>query len=348
MNETALINARPIIKVDGEEDSDMAQALTSCVINLPLSGFAHAELTLSNWVATVESGDPGFGFQEVGFGKVVEIFMGEERSTPEFSGEITALEERYGSGTPQLILLLQDKLHLLSRTRNNRVFEEQSPDDIINSIASESGLTTDVNVSSVTATFHQINESDLAFLTRLAGYFDIALRIEGTTLRVKPEEPDVEPLQISAMDSALKVRLIADLNHQPRSITVNGFNADNNETVTEQADSLVSSTQGLTAKDILDELSWAGDEIVPQPFPRSQGEAEGFARAHFVHMAKRFISGDIRCIGEPAMKSGREIDLSGVSPRFNGIYQVVHCVHRFDTATGHETHLKINRPDGQA
>ena len=77
MNETALINARPLIKVDGEEDSDMGQALTSCVINLPLSGFAHAELTLSNWVATEESGDPGFGFQEVGFGKVVEIFMGE-------------------------------------------------------------------------------------------------------------------------------------------------------------------------------------------------------------------------------------------------------------------------------
>lgn len=348
MNETALINVRPVIRVEGEENSDLGQALTSCVINLPLNGFAHAELTLTNWVATGETGAPCYGFQEVGFGKVVEVLMGEDGSTPVFSGEITALEERYGGGVPQLVLLLQDKLHLMARSRNSRVFEEQSPDDIVTSIADESGLTADVNVSSVTATFHQVNESDLAFLTRITANFGIALRIEGTALRARPEEPDAEPLEISALDSALKVRLIADLNHQPTSITVNGFNADNNETVSELSDTLASPPQGLTAVDVLDELSWEGDEIVSQPFPRSQGEAEGFAKAHFTRMAKRFISGDIRCIGEPTMKSGREMILEGVSPRFAGTYQVINCVHRFDAATGHETHLKINRPDGQA
>ncbi len=347
MSEEAFVSGRPIIRVDGEEDSDMTQALTAFVVNSPLNGMAHAELTLSNWVQTGESGDPGYGFQDTGFGKVVEIMLGEEQPVTIFSGAITALEERYGEGAPQLIVLLQDALHLLARKRNNRVFEEQSPDDIVHAIAAEFGLSADVNVSTVIATHHQVNESDLAFLLRILGGYDMALRIDDGTLRARPEQADPEPLELSAQDSALQVRLIADVNHQAKTIQVKGFNPDNNESVSEQADGLEQPPAGITAADVLDELSWPGEDIVPQPFPRSQGEAEAFAKAHFHRQAKRFISGDIRCIGEPAMKSGREISLQGVSPRFRGTYQVVHCVHRFDTATGYETHLKINRPDGQ-
>lgn len=347
MTEAAFINVRPIIKVDGEENSDLGESLSSCIINLPLNGFAHAELTATNWVTDGESGEQGYGFQDIGFGKEVEVLMGDSGSIPVFKGEITALEERYGEGAPQLILLVQDKLHRLARKRQSRVFEEQSPNDIVTSIAGEAGLTVDVNVSSIAATFHQINESDLAFLTRIAGNFGIAVRIDGTTLRVRPEEPDPEPLEMSATDNAMKVRLMADLNHQPTAITVKGFNADNNQEVSESADSLESPPQGITAAEVLDELSWDGDEIVPQPFARSQGEAEGFAKAHFTRMARRFIHGDVRCIGEPTMKSGREILFQDISPRLAGTYQVVHCVHRFNTASGYETYLKVNRADGE-
>lgn len=347
MSEEAFVNVRPIIRVDGEENSDMTQALTAFVVNRPLHGMAHAELTLSNWVPTGESGDLGYGFQDIGFGKVVEIMLGEDEPVSIFRGDITALEERYGEGAPQLILLLQDALHLLARKRNNRVFEEQSADDIVTAIAGEFGLSADVNVSTVVATHHQVNESDLAFLMRILGSYGIALRIDEGTLLARPEQPDPEPVELSAQDSALQVRLIADVNHQAKNIMVKGFNPDNNEAVSEQADALEQPPAGITAAEVLDELSWPGEDIVPQPFPRSQGEAEAYARAHFQRLARRFINGDIRCIGEPTLKSGREINLEGVSPRLQGTYQVVHCVHRFDTSSGYETHLKINRPDGQ-
>ena len=346
MTDVAFINVKPTIKVGGVENDDLNQALTSFVINVPLSGFAHAELTITNWITTEESEDPDFGFQELSFGSSISIEMlAGENDVVLFKGEITALEECYGNGAPQLIVLLQDKLHHLARKRNNRVFEEQSPDDIVSSIANEVGLTPDVNVSTLVATFHQINESDLAFLTRIAGHFGMAIRIEDENLRARPEEPDTEPIVLSAHDNALNVRLITDLNHQPKSIKVNGFNTDTDEAVEEQADSLNVPAQGSTALDAIEALGWKDDEIVPQPFPRSQGEAEGFAKAHFNRMAKRFIKGEIRCIGEPTMKSGREITLEGVSPRLEGTYQVIHCVHRFDVNNGFETHLKVNRAE---
>lgn len=347
MTSESFLDVRPLIKIDGEENIDLQQALSAFVINLPLSGMAHGEITATNWIASGEAAALGFGFQEVGLGKSIEILMGENKDIPIFSGEITAVEERYGESAPNIIFLLQDRLHILARQRENRVFEDQSADDIVNTIAGELGMSADVSVSTASASYHQLNESNLAFLSRILNSHGVALRVEGANLRARAEEPDSEPVELSAQDSALKVRLVADLNHQPQKITVKGFNADTNELVSQESDSLETPPEGITAKDIAGDLSWPGENIVAQPFPRSQTEAESFAKAHFSRMARRFVHGDIRCIGEPELSSGREINLSGVSARFEGKYQVVHCTHCFSSSDGFETHLKVNRADGQ-
>lgn len=347
MTEEAFVRAKPLLKIDGEENRDLNEALSSMVINLPLSGMAHGELTFSNWIRSGEDAALGFGFQDIGLGKRVEILMGENQDLTIFDGEITAIEERYGGAAPQIILLLQDAMHILARQRHNRVFEEISPDDIVRSISDELGLSPDVNVSTDTTTYHQMNESNLAFLMRLLNGHAISLRIVDGSLRAKPEEDDAEPVELSPRDSALNIRLIADLNHQPTRITSQGFNAATNEPVQHEIEALDNPGDGITAKELCDELSWAGENIVPQPFPRSQSEAENFARAHFERSARRFISGDIRCIGEPALTSGREITLNDVSERLLGNYLVVHCTHSFDTSSGFETHLKVSRATGQ-
>ncbi len=344
----AFASVRPQIKIAGTENSDLGEALTALMVSLPLSGMAHAELTVSNWIATGESAELDYGFQAIGLGEIVEILVSQQNLPVRlFKGEVTALEERYGEGAPQLIILLEDKLHRLARTRNNRVFEEQSLDDVVNTLASGAGLTADVNLSTSVATYHQLNESDLAFLVRLSGSLDIAARLQDDQLRVRPEQADSHPLELSAQDSALKVRLVADLNQQPTGVKVQGYNLDTDADITETGTNLRQPVNGTTAATTLANLGWDGEEIVPQPFPRAQGEAEALAKAHFNRAAKRFISGDIRAIGEAALFSGREILLSGVSPRFAGRYQIVNCVHHFNSVNGFETHLKVNKADWQ-
>jgi phage protein D len=347
MTEEAFVRAKPLLKIDGEENHDLNEALSSMVINLPLSGMAHGELTFSNWIRSGENAALGFGFQDIGLGKRIEILMGENRDLTIFDGEITAIEERYGAAAPQIIFLVQDAMHILARQRHNRVFEEMSPDDIVRSISDELGLSPDVNVSTDTSTYHQMNESNLAFLMRLLNGHAISLRIVDGSLRAKPEDADAEPVELSPRDSARNIRLIADLNHQPTRITSQGFNAATNEPVQHEIEALDNPGDGITAKELCDELSWPGENIVPQPFPRTQSEAASLARAHFTRTARRFISGDIRCIGEPVLTSGREITLNDVSERLLGNYLVVHCTHSFDTANGFETHLKVSRATGQ-
>jgi len=348
MPEEAFISAKPLLKIDGEENRDLNEALASMVINLPISGMAHGELTFSNWIRSGDEAALGFGFQDIGFGKEIEILMGENQDMPIFKGNITAVEERYGDSAPQIIFLVQDAMHILTRQRHSRVFEDMSPDDIVSEIANELGLSPDVNISSSAATWHQMNESNMAFLLRLLNGFGVSLRIVDGILWAKPEEEDAEPVELSPRDSALKIRLIADLNHQPTQIKSQGFNAATNEVVQHENTQLDNPGNGVTGKQLCEDLSWPGENIVPQPFPRTQSEAESFAKAHFARQAKRFISGDISCIGEPALKSGREITLADVSERLLGKYQIVHCTHAFDTDRGFETHLKVSRAVGQS
>lgn len=347
MTDEALVSTRPKIRVAGTENNDLGEALTGMVINLPLSGIAHVELTVTNWIAQGDNAEMDYGFTDIPLGESIEIFVGDDDPKTLFKGEVTALEERYGEGAPQLVLLAQDKLHRLARKRQSRVYEEQSLNDVVSSIASGAGLTADANLSTTVATYHQLNESDLAFLLRVSGSLDIAVRLQNNQLRIKPEERDPTPIELSAQDSALKVRLIADLNHQPVRVKVKGYNLDSDEDVSQQSDRLRGRADATTAANTLTELGWDGEEIVPQPFPRSSGEATDLANAHFNRAAKRFVTGDVRAQGEAALFSGREIELTGVSPRFAGRYQVVNCIHRFDVGYGFETHLKVNRPDWQ-
>lgn len=344
---SAFVSTRPGIKIDGELRDDLQEALLAMVVNLPLHGSAHAELQFSNWGRREGEREPSYILSEIMLGAAVEVLI-EDGSSPGqsqslFKGEITAIEEKYGEGAPLIVLLLQDKLHHLARNRHNRSFEDQSPDDLVQSIASAAGLQADAAISSLTTTWHQLNESDLAFLVRVGNRFDIGIRLEDNRLRARAEEADPDPITLNIQDSALKVRLITDLNHQPIVSQVDGYNLANADTASFRSESMTPVPAGTTAAATLNDLGWQGEEIVPQPFPGSNAEAEAYAKAAFRRQAKRFIQGEIICQGEASLKPGREIELSDVSPRLRGTYQVVHCVHRFDNNVGFETHLKVNK-----
>jgi len=344
----AFYSSAPAIMVDGEARDDLSDAIGTMVVNLGLRGCAHAELQVNNWGLPAGGQEPDFLFNDIAPGAAIEIHIGQPEPELIFSGEITAVEEEYGQGAPQLTLLLQDKLHHMARKRRNRAYEEQSPDDIIQSLASDLGLQTDIQVSSITDTWHQINESDLAFIQRLCQRFDIFPRLTGedfSTLRARPEATDSEPVSLNAQDNILHVRLIADLNHQPTHTVSQGYNLSSGEAVDYSSDSMTPAPESSSAASTLNDLSWDGEETIPQPFARSQAEAEAYAKAHFRRLAKRFIQGEIACQGMPRLTSGREVELSGVSPRLQGLYQVVHCTHRFDRRSGFETHLKVNKSD---
>lgn len=340
----SLVNVRPRVTIDGQERANMGEAALAMQVHLPRIGMANAELRLLNWAPT-SSGQPDFLSQEIRLGSRIELLLGESADSAIFKGEITAIEERYGDGAPQMVILAEDALHRLARQRHNRVFEAMSLDDVIQQIAGEANLQSDVNVSSSTATWLQVNESNLAFLMRQLTPYDVGLRIENNQLRVRDDEPDPQPVALDPGDNALNIRLIADLNQLPREVKVKGYNLESDSEADATSSSITPAPGGQTGTSLLADLGWEGESTLPHPFARAQQEAETLATRQFRQRANRFIHGEIICRGTIDLRSGREVELNNVSPRLAGRYRVMECWHQFDLANGLRTRIKVQRPD---
>lgn len=341
----AFANARPRLKINGEFSSAMEAATLAIDCHQPQSGMAHSEFRFTNW-GTVDGGtEPDFILQGIKLGDQIELFFGNSPDSVIFQGEVTAIEERYGEGAPQLILLAEDKLHRLARQRYSRSFENMSLDDVVRQVSSDTGLNCDVSIATFQSTWHQLNESNLAFLMRLAAHHDVNIRLENGMLRAKDEAPDQNPLELNAQNQVDKVRLTVDLNHQVQEVLVKGYNPNSAEAVSGRASSLQPAPSGQSAASALSRQGWQEQVVAPHPFARSQAEADALAKKRYRNRAKRFVYGELVCRGQPSLNVSREIKLSGVSSRFAGLYKIVDCNHRFDQSNGYQTRLKLQKPD---
>ena len=337
---------RPTLEIEGQLRDEMNEGLLEVQITTALSGMAQLQLRLVNW--QTNSGDPfaDFAFMDLALGQHISVLLQQSANTALFNGEITALEERYGNGAPQLVVLAEDKLHLLAKARNNRVFEEMSINQVIEEVSGDHSLSVDCAVSTQVQTWHQINETDLAFIARLISPFDLAMRIVGDQLQVKPEQIDSDAIVIDPQSNADSVRIVADLNRQVPSVAVTGVNLETDSELSAHADSPYPSAEmgeGSSARDELSQLSWANQQIATEHIPRNQSEADSWAQGAMNKRAKRFLYGDISCRGDSRLACGREIKLQGVSQRLAGRYQVVYCQHLYNAQIGFKTDIKVER-----
>jgi phage protein D len=66
-------------------------------------------------------------------------------------------------------------------------------------------------------------------------------------------------------------------------------------------------------------------------------EARALADAVFDERQRRFVTASGTAEGNPAIRAGTHLRLTGLSPRFSNTYYVTHCCHRFDLERGYET-----------
>ena len=338
------ISSRPAIKLNGSANGDMANALLDIAVRAPEMGMASAELRLVNW-GDSSSGPVGFLFNQVALGDKIEIAFGLAQQKAVFKGEITGIEERYGDGVPQIVLLAEDALHRLARHRVSRTFEQQSPNTIVATLAGDAGLTADAKLSDTPGDYNQLNESDLHFLRRLAARYAAWPRVVDTTLTCRRRERLPAPVTLDAGDTLKRLRVAADLARQPKQATVSGQDLTAGQPITATGTTLLAPASGPTAAAAIGRLGWDGDETFSFPAPATQAEATDYANAALDAQGRRFLHGDLVCIGNPDVMVGAAVSLTGVSPRLSGTYAVVACAHVFDESAGYQTYARIERAD---
>ena len=348
LSQSAIFSARPAIRIGGQADERVDALLTGMRMEESEGGMSTLELHLSNWVAT------GGGAAEFAFDAQSALRMGAEllvgtgdAAAPDeiFRGRVSAIEMvcNYGQ-LPELVVLAEDLLGSARRARRSRVFTDMSPADVINSVADTLGLSPTVSgLSAPIGVWAQLNETDLAFLRRLAARFDADLQVTGSALTVAPRA-DVErgSIELTLNSQLARVRVTADLAEQVTTTTTAGWNVADSSKVSGSARAVTNGGpgSGRSGPDFARDLFGERSEHIGAIVVSSDGEALAVAQAALDQRARRFVRAEGTAEGNARMRVGVQVRLGGISPQFDNTYYLVFACHLFDLRQGYRTEFR--------
>ncbi len=268
--------------------------------------------------------------------------------SPRMTGEIAALEPEFPEGeAPRLRLLGYDRLHRFQRGRKTRSFTHVKDSEIAERIARELGLRADVQDSQVVHEYVlQQNQTDVDFLCQRARRIRYEVTVEDRTLsfhETTNARAEVLTLEYGFTLKSFYPRLTTV--GQVSEVEVRGWDPKTKEAIVAQARSgdelttMGGSALGVVAAENAFFATTAA--IVERPVA-SAGEALQMARARFREMALGFVTGELTAIGDPALRAGTVVKLTGLGPRFSGPYYVIASEHRVD-AMGYITTCTVER-----
>jgi phage protein D len=340
-----IYRARPTLRFGGEPDERASNLVQSMRMEEGEGGMRALELGLSNWASTRDGGaelafDDGSVLR---LGAEIEVYGGEvDRPRELFRGRITAIEHAFRRGEPPRILVLAEDALLAARlARRSRVFADQSPADVVRTIAADLGLQPVITaLDGPPLTWAQIDETDLAFLRRLLTRHDADLQVVGRELHVSPRA-DVERGRVSLdLDTDLRaIAVCADLAEQVTRVQARGWDAAAGSPVRAEVErgANLGPGNGRDGPSVLRDAIGERADNLGHLAVRNQEEAQALAEAAFDHRARRFVRARGVTEGNPSLRVGARLSLSGLGTRFDNDYYVVRTCHLFDLREGYRT-----------
>jgi phage protein D len=344
LTQNAVYSAIPTVKVDGQFSDIIASQLLAMEMHEREGGMSTLELRLSNF-GSYQGGLADQVFEDgkiLKLGTALIVYAGDVNSPTEiFRGKVTAIEGRYPrSGPPELVVLSEDSLQGARMHRQTKTWDVSSLGDIVTQIANQLGLTPQVNgLDASIGIEQQLNETDLGFLRRLLARFDADVQVVGTELHASPRsQVQRTSLELDMNSQLREVRVLADLAHQVTQVTVTGWDYQQGQTISATSQSTsFGQGSGQTGKDWLTQALSARSEQMGQFSSLNQSEAQALADAEFIQRIRRFAVAHGVAEGNPGLRVGTWLTLTGLGPRFSNSYYVTAAIHRFDTDKGYET-----------
>ena len=339
--ERVAYGARPTVQVDGQEVALVTEMLRAVTVHEAEGGLSSLNLTLSNW-GMAGGGHIGYLFnddQPLTLGSVLKLYAG-ERSAPRalFEGSVHAIECAASVGTPpEITFLAEDKLFNARLARRSAVYQDMTPADVVRRVASGLGLEVDVgDLGGDSATWVQLNESDLAFLRRLLARHDADLQLNDRVLQIRRiADRDRGTLRLQMYSQLQRVRVIADLADQVTEVGISGFDAANGNRFQVSSTGTVSGP-GSGASNLAAALGQRREHLAPLACC-NESEARALADAAFDARARRFVRLHGSTEGNAELRVGTVVDITGLGARFDNRYAVVEATHRWDLQRGYQT-----------
>ena len=352
-NGAAVRSARPTINVDNSDRQELSDGLLGLTIVENTAGLYRCEAMFGNWGASGGNGSSSgrigwiyFDRRLLDFGKPLKVTYENDLL---FDGRILALEALFPETGPRSITALaEDRFQDLRMTRRTRTFVDVTDADVFRQIASNHGLTAQVDLPAVQhKVLAQVNQSDLAFLRERARSVDAELWMEGSQLHAaKHTSRGGQPIALVYRQDLREFSVIADLAGQRTSVTASGWDVAGKQAITHEAGESVIRGElngDVSGVSILQTALGARKEHLSHTVPLTTPDAQNAAEAFFKLGARRFVIGRGVASVQSAMHAGTFVQLSELGPLFSGKYYVTEVRHVFDR-TGLRTEFAAERP----
>jgi hypothetical protein len=343
LSPTLAYSARPTLRIDGQEQPKVSELVKGMTMTELEGGLSALELRFDN-VASDVGGGADLAFEDessLHLGAAVAVYAGVESGPIEiFRGLITGIEAEFSDEGPELTVLAEDAFQLARMARRTAMHKDATIAGLAKDLAGRVGLKPVINgFTQGIGTQVQLNESDLAFLRRLLARYDGDLQVSGAELQVSPRG-DVRrgTPEVDMHGQVRRARVLADLSDQATELTVAGWDPALGQRVKGTGRGAhLGPGSGRKGSDLLKDAVGERKEHVGHLAATTDDEARALADAAFDRRARRFVRLEGTTEGNPALRVGTHVKVTGLGPRFSNTYYVVRAVHRFDKDHGYET-----------
>jgi phage protein D len=264
-------------------------------------------------------------------GSKLEIRLGameDISAKPIFKGEVVTVEARFGSGSIQLDVRAYDRSHRLQRSRRTRTFQNMTVSDVVEKVLGEGGFRASCQSSGGAHEFiQQTNETDWDFIWRLGDRIGFELLIEDTNAKFGPPDSKGEPIELMWGESLRSFTPRLTAVQQVQLVTVLAFDPKTKREITGRASSPTQLVEiGVERNRIANAFPGGMIHVATEPV-KSQDEANKMAKALLDRVANAYVSAEGLAFGNPDIKAGRLVKVTGVGSKFGGTYRVASSTH---------------------
>ncbi len=278
-------------------------------------------------------------------GKKVEVKTNSAASTtPEtlITGEVTSIETEYDSLGTRAVVRGYDLSHRLAAGRKTATYQNVTYSDIASQIASAASLTADVEATSGTHEHvFQVNQSDLDFLYGLARQIGYDCRVDGEKLLFKkpvasstgpddatnPEQ--LAPLQLHWGENLQEFRARMTAVAQVAEVQVRGWDPATKKEIIGKAKPTATNAELTTTPAQLAEKVGGQTLVVVNHGVTAQDAADQLAASRAEQVGSAAFEATAVAVGDPALKAGVAVNISGVDPALCGKWTISGSRHEF-------------------
>ena len=280
--------------------------------------------------------------QPFNIGSKLEIKLGSRESrttTTLFKGDIVTIEPHFGAGGVEVVVRAFDPLHKMLRSRKSRTFQNQTTSDIVNKVLSDLGLSASCESSGSPHDFmQQNNETDWDFVWRLADRVGFELVTENGQIKFRKPAGDAS-VSLSWPDDvhSFSPRLTAI--QQVEQVTLSAFDPKSKQAISSQASSAQTLAEiGVARSQVVGAFPGAKVHVATEPV-KNADEGKALAQALLDKLANGYVAAEGVTAGNPQIRAGAKIQVTGLGEKFSGTYRVATATHVLRGGGTYETHF---------